>query len=197
MIIAAILIVVAGILYNYSSMTGKISTDELNERYPTFVAENFVAEIYDNQGGLQYGMFSKDITYFQSKDLVQVNHITGMFYENKNHAAPFRGWQISADRGEMVINNYAYLNGHIHVLPNFADAVVKEITTDNLHLDIPKNILSSPAAIYIRGNQFENTGSNYTIDLNNKIFLIKEQPHAVYYPQIDGATATDSSADGM
>lgn len=180
-IIAAVLIIIAGLMYHFSSMTGQLSDEEIMIRYPTFEAKNFNAEIYDKQGRLTHSLTADDVSYFQHKDYIQVNNITGMFY-NQWQGKPVEGWQVTADSGYMVFNLYAKLQGDIKVTPHDKEAWVKEIATPSVFFNIVKNTISSEDEITIKGDKFINKGSDYIVDLNNKTFVIKENPHAAYYP---------------
>lgn len=183
-IIAALLSIAAALLYRYSANTGKLSADEINERFPTFVATNFTAELYDQQGLMSYSIFARDVNFYQSRDLIQATYLAGFYYDHEDmQHQPGRGWQIIADRGEIVFDTYAQLMGNVHVQPNFAASPIEEIITPYVYFDLPSNRISSPDAITVRGHDFINQGSNYEIDLNQKTFVIKDQPHAVYYPQ--------------
>ena len=183
-IIAALLSIAAALLYRYSSSTGKLSADEINERFPSFVATNFTAELYNEQGLLNYSIFAKDVSFFQSRDLIQANYLAGFYYDHEDLVnQPGRGWQIIADQGEIVFDTYAKLTGNVHVQPNFATSPIEEVVTPYVYFDLPQNIISSPETITVRGRNFVNSGANYEIDLNQDTFVIKDQPHVVYYPE--------------
>ena len=182
MIIAVILFLFAALLYSFSSSTGRISEDELSMRFPTFEAEKFRGEIYDQQGQIQYSMFSQEMRYFKPRNLLNAEGLIGFFYDHDDAQTPFRGWQIMADHGDMVLNQHAQLTGNIHVVPNFASAEIKEISTTNVFYDLQKNTISSPSEITIVGERFINRGSDYIVNLDQKLIEIKDKPHAVYYP---------------
>lgn len=180
MIIAAVLMICAAILYRYSNVTGQLSSDELSSRFPTFEATKFTGETYNEQGMLDNSMFASKLVYYKSKNEVSVKDIVGFYYDNKDPAMPFRGWQITAANGDIVMDKYATLHGNIKLVPNYATAPLKEISTNSLYLDIPKRIISSPDKIVMKGDHFVNSGSNYVVDLNKKTFVIKDSPHVVY-----------------
>lgn len=183
-IIAAMLSLAAALLYRYSATTGKLSADEINERFPSFVATNFTADFYNEQGILSYSIFAKDVSYYESRDLIQASYLTGFYYDHEDlQNQPGRGWQVIADQGEVVFDRYAQLTGNVHVQPNFATSPIEEIITPSAYFDLPANTISSPDPITIRGRNFVNQGANYEIDLNLETFVIKDQPHAVYTPE--------------
>ncbi len=182
MIIAAILIIAAGLLYRFSGVTGRLSDDEISSRFPTFEATQFTGEMYDETGQITHSMFSREVTYYKSRDLVDVTGVVGLFYDHEDVDQPFRGWQMSADKGELIINKHATLQGNIKVVPNFLGSMIKEITTPYVYYDIENNLVSSPQEIVLKGDNFINQGSNYVIDIKAKTFVIKDNPHAVYYP---------------
>lgn len=180
-IIAALLTIVAGLMYQFSGLSGQLSSDEIEIRYPTFEAENFTAELYNEQGEITHSIFSKEVAFYKKKDLITTSGLVGFFYNQKGDNNS-QGWQISADKGVLIFNKEARLQGNIKVSPNYATAEIKEITTPDLFFNMETNKISSPSKITIKGANFINEGSNYVVDLNNKTFVIKDNPHATYFP---------------
>lgn len=180
-IIAALLTIVAGLMYQFSGISGHLSSDEIEVRYPTFEAENFTAEVYNEQGKITHSIFAREVAFYKKKDLIQTSGLIGFFYNQKQDNTTY-GWQITADKGELIFNKAAQLQGNIVVSPNYATAEIKEITTPDLYFNMQTNEISSPSKITIKGAQFVNEGSNYLVDLNNKTFVIKDKPHATYFP---------------
>lgn len=180
-IIAALLTICAGLMYRISGLTGQISTDDIKVRYPTFEAQNFTAKLYNQEGAITHSIFAQEVAFYQNKDLVLTRGLSGFFYDHKQQEAT-QGWQITADSGEIIFNQVANLKGNIKVKPNYATAAIKEITTPEVYFNMQTNEISSRAKITIKGAQFVNEGSNYSVDLTKKTFVIKDKPHAVYYP---------------
>ena len=180
-IIAALLTICAGLMYRFSGLTGQISSDDIKVRYPTFEAQNFTAKLYNQDGAITHSIFAKEVAFYKTKDLVLTRGLAGFFYDHNQKALSY-GWQISADSGEITFNKEANLKGNIKVSPNYATAEIKEITTPEVYFNMQTNEISSYAKITIKGAQFVNEGSNYAVDLNKKTFVIKDKPHAVYYP---------------
>lgn len=186
MIIAALLIIGAALLYSLSSIKGRLSEDELSSRFPTFEATNIEGKLYNNQGKLSHSVFSTQLSYYKSKDQLDMQNIFGMVYdtstkkENSNNEE--QNWQITADQAKVVIHKSADLYGNVVFVPTNASSALKKVTTPKLHYDLQTNIINSPSDIKIEGDSFTNQGSNYEVDLNQKTFVIKDQPHATYYP---------------
>lgn len=181
-IIAAVLMICAALLYRYSNVTGQISSDELSSRFPTFVASKFTGETFNTNGQLDNSLFADKLQYFKSRNEVEATNLIGFYYDNKDPTMPFRGWQISASNGQVIMDKQATLSGNIKIVPNYVSAPIKEIDTESLYFDIPKRTISSTDKIVIKGDHFVNTGSNYVVDLNKKTFIIKDSPHVVYNP---------------
>lgn len=182
-IIAAMLTVVAALLYHFSSLTGRLSNEEISNRYPTFVSKNFKAELYDTEGNITHSMFTDEVKYHENKKLIEVTGIDGIFYEKRDDAKSNEGWNLKAKEGVIVYNDYADLKGGVSITPLTPSASeVQEVATAAVHFDINSKIISSPEEISIRGTRFTNTGSDYVIDLNKKTIVIKDNPHAVYNP---------------
>lgn len=180
-IIAALLSIVAGLMYRYSALTGQLSNAEIQVRYPTFEARNFTAEVYTDKGTITHSIFAHSVSFYKNRDLVRTTGLIGFFYNNeKNNVS--QGWQLRSDQGEVIFNKEASLNGNIRITPNFPTATIKEITTPYVYFDMEKNVISSTSKITIKGQNFVNEGSDYSVDLNRKTFVIKDRPHAVYYP---------------
>ena len=184
MIIASLLIIGAALLYSLSGTTGRLSEDEISSRFPTFTATNFRGELYNDQGQISYSLFAKDLSFYKVRNEINATGLVGFWYEHERGdvSEPFRGWQIMADQGTMILDKSADLVGNIRMVPNYVSAEIKEITTPQVHYDLTTNIISSPAEITLYGENFMNQGSNYEVDLNQKTFVIKDKPHAVYYP---------------
>lgn len=181
-IIAALLMICAAILYHYSSFTGQISNEELTQRFPNFEASGFTGEIYNQKGQLDYSMYTEKITYYKRRDTLYVTNLTGIFYDHSDPEFPERGWQLTAGRGELELGRQARLEDQIRVVPNYAESEIREISTPSVYFDLKSNIISSAETITLRGDKFINTGSNYEIDLTRKTFVIKDNPHVVYQP---------------
>lgn len=184
MIIASVLIIGAALLYSLSGTTGRLSDDEISSRFPTFTATNFRGELYNDQGQISYSLFAEDLSFYKVRNEINATVLVGFWYEHERGdvSEPFRGWQIMADKGTMILDKSADLIGNIRMVPNYVSAEIKEITTPQVHYDLTSNIISSPAEITLYGENFMNQGSNYEVDLNQKTFVIKDKPHAVYYP---------------
>lgn len=95
---------------------------------------------------------------------------------------PFNYWTIKAEQGYMIHNEVAVLDGQITVVPSDESHIIKQIITPHLQFDMVENTISSKSQIVIKGQHFIDQGRDYIIDLNAKTFVIKEKPHAVYYP---------------
>lgn len=96
--------------------------------------------------------------------------------------SPFNYWTILADSGQIVHNQLAVLDGQVTVFPSSQEELIQKITTPYMKFDMKSNTISSEKEITIQGQRFIDYGRNYELDLNAKTFVIKEKPHAVYFP---------------
>lgn len=186
MIIAALLIIGAALLNSLSSVKGRLSEDELSSRFPTFEATNIEGRLYNLQGKLSHSVFTKHLSYYKSKDQLDMKDIFGMVYDTsaqeEGSDKEEQNWQVTADQAIVVIHKSADLSGNVVFMPTNASSALKKVTTPELHYDLQANIIKSPSEIKMEGDAFINQGSNYEVDLNQKTFVLKDQPHATYYP---------------
>lgn len=209
MIIAVCLMIAAGLFYRYSSIQGQISSEEIQARFPTFEATNFNGQMFDQDGLLKYTVSSEDLVYYQDKGRMEMVKPVGFFFdhaslrdvqEQENQEAqessnikpsnllskyansPFNYWTISADQGYMIHNTEAVLEGNVNAIPSDPEEEIQLISTPHMRFDMVANTVSSESEILLQGKQFIDQGKNYTLDLQAKTFVIKEKPHAVYYP---------------
>ena len=182
-IIAAMLTVLAALLYHFSGLKGRLSNEEISNLYPTFVSKGLKAELYDQDGHITHSMTTDELKYHENKKLLEVTGIDGVFYDKNDDGSAKNGWRIKAKEGVMGHDNYADLRGNVTVSPLDVDtSEIKQVSTKSVHFDIKNKIISSKQQLSIEGTKFTNTGSNYVIDLNKKTIVIKDKPHVVYNP---------------
>lgn len=177
-ILSFILAIVAAILYRFATNLNRVDDNKL-EDLPAFESKNFKGQTYDANGFIKYSFISDTITYYKKDNIVDVTKPVIFYYEYTDKDK-YRTYQMQADFGSIKFNNFASLEGNIKVFPNFKDSFLSLIKTDKLHYDLNKGIISSKDYIEIIGPNFKNTGSNFKIDLNTKVFKIFEAPHATY-----------------
>lgn len=182
-IIAAMLTVLAALLYHFSNLKGRLSNEEISNLYPSFIAKGLKAELYDQAGHITHSMTTDELIYHENKKLLKVTGIDGVFYDKNTDGTANQGWNLKAQEGVMVYDNYADLRGNVTVSPlDKNTSEIKQVSTNSVHFDIKNKILSSKQQLSIEGTKFTNTGSNYEIDLNKKTIVIKDKPHVVYNP---------------
>ena len=177
-IISFVLAIVAAVLYRFATNLNTVDENKL-EDLPAFESYNFKGKSYDTNGFIKYSFISDKITYYKKDNIVDVTKPVIFYYEYTDKDK-YRTYQMQADVGSIKFNNFATLEGNIKVFPNFKDSFLSLISTDSLLYDLNQGIISSKDYIEIIGPNFKNTGSNFKIDLNNKVFKIFEAPHATY-----------------
>lgn len=188
--------VAAALLYRFSSIQGQISSEEIQARFPTFQATNFNGKMFDKDGLIEYAISSDQVIYYQEKGLVEMLKPVGRYFDHADPmsaqgtadddpafaALPFNYWKITADQGYMVHDKVAVLEGEVTIVPSDPLSEIKKIETPHMLYNMLDNTISSKRDIAIQGQQFLDQGRDYTLDLTAKTFVIKEKPHAVYYP---------------
>lgn len=188
--------VAAALLYRFSSIQGQISSEEIQSRFPTFQATNFNGKMFDKDGLIEYAISSEQVVYYQDKGLVEMLKPVGRYFDHADPMStissakqdpssivlPFNYWTISAEQGYMVHNKVAVLEGEVTVVPSDPLSEIQKIETPHMLYNMLDNTISSKRKIAIYGRQFVDQGRDYTLDLTAKTFVIKEKPHAVYYP---------------
>lgn len=189
--------IAAALFYRFSSLQGQMSSEEIQARFPTFEATSFTGQVFDKNGLLKYNIESEQVVYYQDRGLIKMQKPIGLYFDHKDTnpslnlaprggdllaSMPFNYWKISADQGHMVHNKEAVLEGNVKIEPSSRAAKVNKITTPYMFYDLVSNQITSREEIKIEGDQFIDQGRDYILDLNAKTFVIKEKPHAVYYP---------------
>lgn len=188
--------VAAALLYRFSSIQGQISSEEIQARFPTFQATNFNGKMFDKDGLIEYAINSDQVVYYQEKGLVEMLKPVGRYFDHADPMStqgtadndpafatlPFNYWKITADQGYMVHNKLAVLEGKVTIVPSNPLSEIQKIETPHMLYNMLDNTISSKRDIAIHGQHFLDQGRDYTLDLTAKTFVIKEKPHAVYYP---------------
>lgn len=189
--------IIAAFLYRYSSLQGQMSSEEIQARFPTFEAQSFNGRVFDKNGLIKYNIESEQVTYYQDRGLIEMTKPIGLYFDHKDStptlntapmhtdllsSLPFNYWKISAEQGYLIHNQEAVLQGSVKIEPSSRSVKINQITTPYMFYNMVDNTISSTEEIKIQGDQFIDQGRDYTLDLNAKTFVIKDKPHAVYYP---------------
>lgn len=200
-IIAVCLMIAAAFLYRISNLQGQMSTEEIQARFPTFEATGFEGRVFDKDGLIKYNIASEQVLYYQERGLIEMQKPVGQYFDhnapikegdtihgqsqapdNAHASVPFHHWEIEAEQGYMIHNQEAVLKGNVKIIPSSQEVKIQQILTPYMFYDLVANTISSKEEIIIKGEQFTDQGRDYLLDLNAKTFVIKDKPHAVYYP---------------
>lgn len=151
-------------------------------KLPTFTAENFNGQIYDELGLIKHDMQAKNVEYYSKKKQLKLNTpiIKSYSYTQNNQT---ESWYLSGDTGEVIINQQAIVTGNVKLYPGFNHPNLKIINANNLIYNFTDDTVTSKDKVTITGHNFINSGTNFVADLRNNTMSYKGAPHVIYYPQ--------------
>lgn len=186
-ILSFILIVAAAILYQLSGHVDQTADDSVLQQYPSFIAEDFKGDNFDRDGRLIHHIEAKDVTFFKNRSLLLMSEPSGIYYNYEKRADGVHdefdrnpeAWHLSADQGQMVLDDEAELTGNVLLKPLFDSRELTDARTPYLHFDLKQNVISTDESVHISGPNFVNYGTGLRADLNEKKVYLHD-PHAHY-----------------
>ncbi len=180
-IIAFFLLIFSIAIYRYAEMQKQPSVNDIS-KLPTFTAENFNGQIYDELGLIKHDMQAKNVEYYSKKKLLKLDTplVTSYNYNQNNQA---ESWYLSGDKGEIIFDQQAIVTGNVKLYPGFNHPNLKIINANKLIYNFADDTVTSKDKVTITGHNFVNSGTNFVADLRNNTMSYKGAPHVIYYPQ--------------
>lgn len=179
LIVSIILILVAIALYSYSNFTKVDESKSIIKQYPSFIANDFNAWLFDDTGFLKNQSTTQQVEYYSNKDLVLASNSKIYMYDKNNKQ---KAYSLHADKASFIIGQYGLLQGNVHIIPLTDNANFSSILSDDVHINLQDNTIYSDKDLIIKGNNFENKGHGFVVNLTDKTIEIKGRTHATYQP---------------
>ena len=146
-----------------------------------YEADNFFATKYDAAGNKESSIKAVHVTFNEATDIADFKlPILHSYKKNKQGEAEI--WKLTGDIGQLHNNDYAKLNGHVVLVPEFQGAAISKATTANGYYDLKNNEITSKDKTTIYGQGWINSGTDFKIDLNTNVMTYKGNVNATYYP---------------
>lgn len=175
-----VLVLVACLLYAFSTFEKVDANKDLLKSYPSFESQNFYGKTFNEKGLLTQEINAQNVKYYKDRDLIKVHKGSLNFFEHQEKDS--KAYNVKADNVLFYLEKESYLNGNVILTPLNKDAPFSKILTDKVKIDLEKNIISSDAQITIIGPKYINIAEGFIGDLNKKTIDLKGNPHATYQP---------------
>lgn len=146
-----------------------------------YEADNFFATKYDAFGNKESSIKAVHVTFNEATNIADFKRpILHSYKKNKQGEAEI--WKLTGDIGQLHNNDYAKLNGHVVLVPEFQGAAINKATSANGYYDFKNNEITSKDKTTIYGQGWINSGTDFKIDLNTNVMTYKGNVNATYYP---------------
>ena len=166
-------------LYRYTQSL-RDDSDAGDKASKIYEASNFMATSYDAEGNKENSIKAEHVTFNEITDIADFKQPVLHSYKKNNGKTEV--WQLTGDSGQLHNNDYAKLDGHVVLVPEFKDAAITKATSDNAYYDFKNNEIRSKDKTIITGQGWINSGTNFKIDLNTNVMTYKGNVNATYYP---------------
>ena len=180
-LIAILFAVISSSVYLYSLSLKKQEVKDMSG-LPTFIATDTNGTLYDKTGKVSRTMLAAKTEYYDQRSLYLFDEPLITAYNHKDAGKP-NIWHLKGQKGKMVSNDYAIVNGDVVIYPGFKDAVIDKATADNLVYNFSTDEVTSKDLVTIYGHVFQTEGTNFKFNLSNNVMNYKGKPHATYYPK--------------
>ncbi len=180
-IIAICLLILSVIIYRYAEMHKQQPVNDIS-KLPTFTAENFDGQIYDDLGFIKHDLKAKSVEYYSQNKLLKLESplVKSYDYTQNNQA---ESWFLSGNSGEVIFDKQAIVTGDVKLYPGFDHPNLKIINANKLIYNFANDTVTSKERVTITGHNFVNSGTNFVANLRNNTMSYKGEPHVIYYPQ--------------
>ena len=179
-IIAFVLVILSVAIYHYAQLHQQEPTSDLST-LPTFSAEGFEGQSYHQNGLIVHKLKASHIDYYSKVQRLELENPVLKSYDHlKNGQTETWFYQVIMVRSLSMIKRLLKArSGSIGLFhPN-----LKEITANKLNYNFKNDVVTSQDRVTITGDDFVNSGTNFSADLQNNTMKYKGEPHVIYYPQ--------------
>ena len=180
-IIAFVLVILSVAIYRYAQLHQQEPTSDLST-LPTFSAEGFEGQSYDQDGLIVHKLKASHIDYYSKVQRLELENPVLKSYDHLKNGQT-ETWFLSGNYGQVFINDKAIIEGEVRLYPGFFHPNLKEITANKLNYNFKNDVVTSQDRVTITGHDFVNSGTNFSADLQNNTMKYKGEPHVIYYPQ--------------
>ena len=179
-ILAAIFLVISLLIYIYSNFL--VKDPEFDKTlFPSFVITDGDISIYDKNGKLSKTLVATKITYYESKQLYELENPFVTTYEYSSDGK-VNLWHLKAEKGNYIVDKSVTVTNNVVIFPGFENSNIKKATAKYLDYDLQKELITSDDLVTIYGDKFKTEGTVFSFDTKNNVLTYKGQPHAVFYP---------------
>lgn len=152
---------------------------EYNTEEPTYQSQQMVTLAYEPTGMLGYKLISKEVQHYAELKNTWFTEPFVTVYTKDAVAS----WTIKADRAKLTNSRQLYLYGHIKVDNLEQNPQIKQIITDNAHIDLVTQNISSDSEVTLSGPFFSSTGLKMTGNLRDRTANLIDNVTTKYTPQ--------------
>ena len=150
---------------------------------PSYVATNVKNVSFDDEGDINYIIFSKKVTKSSTYNSIKLIDPVAVVYLKNGENEPRSAWEISSKEGEISngsIGKKLLLSAGVEVENLTKDQLIQTMETNNLTFLIDKKELSTDEMITWKGPQMTQTGVGMWASLVTEEFKVKNKIEAVY-----------------
>ncbi|MEH6453770.1 MAG: LPS export ABC transporter periplasmic protein LptC [Psychromonas sp.] len=153
---------------------------ELPEHHPSYIASNVKSKHFDEQGILDYQIFSEQATSFSEDDITTFKSPKAILYIQNKDTNTTTTWQISSKDGILHQQDKLVLTTDVLVENLSLDQLVQTMETEELTLFIDEKEIVSDIFVSWKGPQGEQQGVGMWSSLISEELKMKDKIKAVY-----------------
>ncbi|MBE6423551.1 LPS export ABC transporter periplasmic protein LptC [Succinivibrio dextrinosolvens] len=180
-LIAILFAVISSTIYFYSLTLKKEEVKDMSG-LPTFIATDTNGTLFDKSGKVSRTMLASRTEFYEQRNLLIFDDPLITAYNHKE-SGNTNIWHLKGQKGRMVTNDHAVVNGNVVIYPGFKDAIINKATADNLVYNFTTEEVTSKDLVTIYGHVFKTEGTHFKFNLSNNVMNYKGKPHATFYPK--------------
>ncbi len=130
----------------------------LNTEQPMFVGSHVSNTAFNTAGVRSYQIDATRLEHFSKTGNTDFTKPILWVYQNGTQAE----WRVIADNAQLTKAHILTLSGHVKAFNLEPNSLLKNITTDNLQLNLITKEFNTQAQVIINGENFQNIGTGMT-----------------------------------
>lgn len=176
-VLALVVLVLAGI--NLTRHNDAALLQQAENIQPAYQSEQSSTLVYDLQGALSYQLQAQRVAYYSDSETTWFRQPVMTVYDADKQP----GWTVHANQARLTKDKQLYLHGDVKVTALAPEAQLRQITTDNVRVDLLTQDIESNERVTLSGPGLLSTGLKMRGNLRDKTARLIEQVKTSYETQ--------------